>query len=434
MATKCDQCGVESEIELAYRKERRWFGLQTRRYCPACLQKRHTQALKRSLLFFILFGIAGLALVLVNPGNWLGWILLKLVLFLLLSVPLILVHELAHALAGYLLKLRIFAIFIGYGKTLFARRALGINWEIKTFPFGGLTIIGSPPLSYYRFRMFLTLLAGPAVHGLLFFPLIAVPVILSIFGQAASVAGSMFEVMAWANAIIFLISLFPIKSMSVYGETGSDGWNLLRIPFLASNEIQDHYASYYVQEAVDAYRQGDLRSAKVWIEKGIAQYPAHPLVLNGLGFILLEAREFARARNTFANLLQSHPDMKPELKFMVQNNIAYANLMVGDPALLAEADTLSAQAYKNAPWMPSIVGTRGAVLVELGQLDEGIAMLKEAMANQSEVQGKAADACLIAIGEIRKGNLVESQRFLDLARSLDPNCYLIERAAAELPS
>jgi tetratricopeptide (TPR) repeat protein len=155
-------------------------------------------------------------------------------------------------------------------------------------------------------------------------------------------------------------------------------------------------------------------------------------VLNGRGRILFHRKEFAQAREAFVTLLQSHDDMKPELRFVVLNNIASADVLIGDPDLLAEADRCSAEAYQNAPWAPPVVGTRGVVLAEMGRLDEGIALLKEAMAKNTEAQGKAFEACYIAIGEKRRGNLAEGQRYLDMARSLDPRCFLIGRAANEL--
>lgn len=219
---------------------------------------------------------------------------------------------------------------------------------------------------------------------------------------------------------------------SLHDDIGSDGWSLLHVPFLSEKEQQEHFAAYYIQESLDHYNRHDYQAAKQWIQKGMDIYPDDANLLNTLGFIQDKFGEFEQARKTFVTLFQSHPDLKPYLKYMILNNIAFTNLMIGDPQLLPEADTFSAEAYKNAPWNASIAGTRGAVLVEKGQFEEGIALLKNAMAEQIDVQAKALDACLIAIAEVRRGNPLESQRYLKTARFLHPGCDLIPRAEREL--
>jgi tetratricopeptide (TPR) repeat protein len=434
MTIKCSQCGVESEIEQAFTRERRWLGLQTRFYCPACQAKRHTREIKISLASWGLVAVGGLAFALFAPApfNRAGQFLLQLVLVFLLTILLILPHELAHALAGRLLGLRVFAILIGFGKTLYTRRIGGIYWEARALPVGGFTVMGSPPVQFARLRIFLATLAGPAIHALVLPPLFVGQILLALLLPYAAPLRSLIGLLVWANVISLAGALFPAKSASAYGEVFSDGWRLFKIPFLSSAELHEHFASYYVQESVDAYRRGDLDAAKQWVEKGAALYPDDPIVLNGRGYILFQREEFAQARETLVALLQSHNAMKPEHKFVVLNNIASADILIGDPSLLAEADRYSAEAYQNAPWAPPIIGTRGAVLVEMGQLDEGIALLQEAMAKNTEAQGKAFEACYIAIGEKRRGNVAEGRRYLDMARSLDPRCPQIARAANEL--
>jgi len=120
--------------------------------------------------------------------------------------------------------------------------------------------------------------------------------------------------------------------------------------------------------------------------------------------------------------------MKPELHYLILNNIAYADVLIGDRSLLAEADTYSAEAYKNAPWLPPIIGTRGAVLVELGQVEPGIGLLKQALEKHTDAQSKALNACYLAIAESRRDNATTAQKYLETARSLDSTCYLLQKA------
>ncbi len=161
-------------------------------------------------------------------------------------------------------------------------------------------------------------------------------------------------------------------------------------------------------------------------------YPNNPIILNALGIVFLQWGDFLKARTIFVTLFQASETLKPSLKFTLMNNIAYTNILINRVDLLQEAAIYSAEAYQNAPWEPAIIGTRGAVLVELGQLAEGIMLLKVAMAKHSSAQGKAANACHAAIGESRRGNVSESQNYFQIARSLDPQCYLLEYTAKKL--
>jgi tetratricopeptide (TPR) repeat protein len=247
---------------------------------------------------------------------------------------------------------------------------------------------------------------------------------------AASWLPSLVSLLISANVVLLVISLFPWQVQTNYGRTGSDGWNLLHTPTMPEEEQSEQLASYYIQEGLEAYKQRDFRSARAWMEKGIEKYPEQPLVLNALGFVQVGTGEFEQSRETFLALLEHQ--LKPELKYMVLNNIAYANLMVGDSQLLPEADAYSAEAYQNAPWMPAIAGTRGAVLVEMGRLNEGVSLLKRAMAEHTDAQGKAANACYLAIAESHRGNPEEARRYLETARALDPTCYLLPRATEQL--
>src|SRR5712692_4940405 len=99
---KCSQCAVESEIEQVFRKERRWFGLRTKLYCPACQKKRTTRSLVITFVCLLLFGAFGLIIVMADPTAWYGWLAIRIFVLFLVTIPLIVIHESAHAVVGHL--------------------------------------------------------------------------------------------------------------------------------------------------------------------------------------------------------------------------------------------------------------------------------------------------------------------------------------------
>jgi hypothetical protein len=105
--------------------------------------------------------------------------------------------------------------------------------------------------------------------------------------------------------------------------------------------------------------------------------------------------------------------------------------MLGDADLMAEADAFSADAWTALPWMPTLCGTRGAVLVEQGELDEGIRLLRTALKKNESAYNRAVNACFLALGEARRGDDAAAQTYLETAGTLDPSCPVLPRIRAE---
>ena len=68
----------------------------------------------------------------------------------------------------------------------------------------------------------------------------------------------------------------------------------------------------------------------------------------------------------------------------------------------------------------------------MGRVDEGLLLLREAFDAHFEPEGKALNAAHIALGEKRRGNVEESIRYFNVARTLDPLCQLLNRVKEEL--
>jgi Zn-dependent protease len=427
---RCDGCGIESEIEQAFARTRPFPWLRRKAYCPTCQERR----MRRSVvLWYGALPLFGLALRLAFPQQSLGYFLLDVFFILLLSLPMVVLHELAHALTARLMGMRVFAIFLGYGRPFLSRRLFGIRWNLAALPVGGATAIGGPPMQGYRLRLFLTYLSGPAIHAVALLLAMALGILSAMFG---TLGGSIFWSMVAAvagyltisNLLLLIGSLIPRQAIGVTGLSGSDGWNLLSIPFLKDQELSARYAGYFAQEAVEAVAQGDESGARRWIDQALAQAPEQSATRNGLGYVLLELGEAEAARRVFSELVAGAADERPEARAMLMNNLAYTDAMLGHPELMDEAEAMSRAAYENAPWIPSIVGTRGAVMVSCGQLVEGIELLKQAMARQTDPRGRAADACWIAIAQARQGDREAARRSLAMARPLDPGSPILARA------
>jgi predicted Zn-dependent protease len=116
---------------------------------------------------------------------------------------------------------------------------------------------------------------------------------------------------------------------------------------------------------------------------------------------------------------------------IVCNNLAWTDVMLGQPALLAEADEKSREALSILPWEPFAQGTRGAVLVEQNRIEEGLRLLLDAMKGNPR-NLRAFNACYLAIAEARRGQAKLAQSHLARAVRFDCQCPLLPRARREV--
>jgi Flp pilus assembly protein TadD len=234
----------------------------------------------------------------------------------------------------------------------------------------------------------------------------------------------------YANLLVLLVNLWPHTHHLATGPVQSDGKLLLTIPFWSEARVQESHLGWFLMRSARGSHTSTSETANPWFDKAAALYPDNPHVRNGLATRLLGEGKAAEARACFVELLKDET-AKPLVRAVYMNNIAYADLLLDDPALLAEADRYSQEAMT---WMANsapVKGTRGAVLIQLGRLDEALPLLLAGYAQQA-AWSRAESACWLAILNARKQNRSDAENYLAQARSLNPKCVLLARAEREL--
>lgn len=425
---KCEICGHESEFEAGFIKQRRSFRSSRRTLCPKCWVRRRNAFQGWYQIAVIVGGIVGYVLLWQNPWSTAGryfTTLFLIDLFLILSVV---PHELGHALAGRLVGWRVFAVVIGVGKQVFKFRLFGIVFSFHLLPVAGITRAMPLDVRWFRFKRFVYIFAGPAVNA-------AIVMVIFLLWREEWREFGLFglpepaRLCLWANLWVVVVNLWPHQSKTL--NLGTDGKQLLKLFSRKQADLEELQATRFTLEAMlrrDEHR--DFEGALDWVNKGLALYPTNHHLLNMSGLLSLDKQDYCRAREIFVRLLPG--ESKPGLRrYTVLNNIAYVDALIGDPALLPEADAYSKEAYTCTPWVASIAGTRGTVLVAMGQFEPGIKLLKESFEKALSALSKAENACHLTIAYVRSGNRDEACKYLNLARQLESGCRLIGRAEKE---
>ncbi|MHC5055122.1 MAG: site-2 protease family protein [Planctomycetota bacterium] len=425
MARTCTRCGARSETDDAFVVRRRSFSRETLTLCPRCVGESDVR--QRGAAVVLILVLAGIAAVLGMATETLAGVnFVLMIAFMFAVVP---IHECAHALAAKLLGLRLFRVVLGCGRLLLGFR-LGVPVEVRAIPLSGLTVVGHRTRRFLRLRAFLVALAGPLSNvAMLWLAFAFVPPgeIIGCFDDRVMPVGAF----AIANALVLFENLLPLKARTSLGSIPRDGLVMLAAPFMGQKQVDEALLVRYTLETTTAYESHGQAAAPGWSGEVSAKVPDVPVLQHDIAVAHFRQGDFAGARHLLLDLLGT-PGLCPGLRALAHSNIAASDVRLGDPELLGEAEQLSRDAFRAAPGVPVIKGTRGSVLVETGSLDEGLSLLRQAIELSEDAEMSAIFACWVAIGEGRRGNRDEALRYLARARELDASCSALSRAERDV--
>ena len=425
MGARCCICGVECKADGALRIYRDRSTNRITRYCPECWERIRDRRFRLFFLGLATDAVAGCLLVLYDPENGFGWILLNFLLLYAFLIVAAVPHELGHAFVARAVGFRVFKVVIGSGRTVLERTLFGSRFQVNSIPLGGHVLCLPRDAKGYRAKTILLTLAGPLANLLVVGVLLAMVRDWSLELDFAQGPRPL-SVCCIANLIIFAWIFFP-RVVNIDGrETPNDALIIWRTLRMKDPQIREVPTYWFYYEALQCLEATDYPSANDWFEKGLAAFPGNVYLLQGQASGLIHLRRFNEAREIYLGLV-GRSGLEQYYRAYFANGLAYADALLGGEERLREADQYSREALEAISFLPHFKGTRGAVLVELGQFDEGILLLKEALAKNQDAASKALNAAHIAIAEQRRGNTAEAEKFAALARSLDSNCILLDR-------
>jgi len=316
------------------------------------------------------------------------------------------VHEAGHLAFAALGSISVQLVSIGIGPPLLRARFGKTEFELRAFPFAGFVA----PTGYDDLRKpwHIAFVLGGACGNA---ALIVVIALLDRSGVAAALPQMVrdgFGPIVYFQIYLIVVNLIP-RQVSINGTlVGTDGWQLIEL-------LRGRHSA-------DAYRDVIARLARYSADRPAQTTEAWPIVLRHA--TRTEPWTNAFARRDVMPILQralATGALSPEEEMMVLDALITTGLVSGDPEFRVHLDAWSARAAALGPAIATLKGSRGAVLVELGQAQAGKALLESLAAT---APSGSIDATMVQIflarAEGALGNVAAAQRHLaDARRAVD---------------
>ncbi|MEM8995282.1 MAG: site-2 protease family protein, partial [Acidobacteriota bacterium] len=409
----CRHCAATTTVPETFAERRRFF--RRFRECPTCVEKRSQREARQTLYLSLLFLVGGVAAAAV--GLPIGIVFINLFIMQVAVVLMIIPHELGHLLTARALGLGAPAVLIGVGRRLFTTSAFGAKWELRAVPLGGLTLISDRGLPGLRWRMWLAVLAGPVVSGLVLLAIWAVQIL--VVGRASF--GSLFDGFApvaafvWANILILVTNLLPLRTTNVLGQKqGNDGHLLLTLPFFSRDQIDELRTMSAALEAHRLMLEDRDAEARARVDDALARHPDDIHLLNIRAALLLSAGDFSAGRRAFLELLER--EERPLYRAMLSSNVAWSSMMVGGAERIAEAERLSAEAMAALPFANAVRIARGVTLTATDRPEEGLELLQGALATEQEPAVRSTIMMAMAYAYTAIGKTADADALIEAVR------------------
>ncbi|MGE3172528.1 MAG: site-2 protease family protein [Planctomycetota bacterium] len=373
-----------------------------------------------------------------------------------------LAHELAHAVAVVLLRGRVLSGHVGAGAHVWPVRWFGARWELRWRPTHGIVHFVLPPGRFRRVRMLAVLLAGPAasttVAALGWIALFALGgVFPADSSPALGVACLVVGVAAMVCSLLALQAWLPTWIRMPNGDRVlSDVKQALQLPRTPPIDPAKLAAAQALllaaHEQWEAFLAGDYRKALkmhgetprydgdevphltqqalyVWPIEGAAA--ALRLVETALDRFptWAQARLAATADRGAATAIRDYLD---ELQVQLRTNRAFFGAVAGDPELLRRADRHSRELVVHCGHEPAALRTRGLIDLQLGNVREGMNLLRRAWRMTEPAYLRSLCALYLAYGHALRGDVSGARRMQRRARRLHPQNLMLQDIGARI--
>ena len=357
------------------------------------------------------------------------WIVPNTILFIVVAVVVVTLHELGHAIAAWATRIHVREIWIGAGPPLFSVTFGELKVSLRPFVFEGRTLLSTTNSSRLRARLWVATLAGPLMSlgtGLVVWLMFPQKFGVALLGGFAPTA--LFIIV---SVLLSIANLLPLKMWSMNGRINSDGLQLLRLPTSPDSDFDSMFRLGFARELKRTTARPDIPAAIDCARRALSRFP-NDFQLTLLLATCLNKEDSGEEKWQLVRSLVAREAPSPAVRARLLNTWAWECYERGDRSLLGEADDASREALKLIPDDASLLDTRGHVLVWAGRHAEARAPLLRALELASNPEARAYAASGLSLASASAGDRVDAERWLTKARELSPTLPFLERVAKRL--
>ncbi len=333
---------------------------------------------------------------------------ISMLLILAFWLPLLVLHEVGHALMARIVGWHVDEMVIGFGKELFRFRYGQTLVRVRVLPVEGYIQPHPTTLSGARWKNAVIYLAGPGIELLLALGL------WSLYGDNLTTPSTDYALIAAQSLALGALmgagfNLLPYAT----GNGVSDGLGAI-LSLFANDEVFRHRLSqHHVRSVRRALYSEDWERARAELSAGLERYPSD-LQLLGLEAVVIAAEgdndaAFSRLENL------GHPDDKPTtIRHELLLDAAWVVLLTGDRPLLNEAQQACERALFDG--YGSVRGNLmlGRVLLERNQPQAAFRALMRAYRQTVEAEDEPQLLAYLIIAARELGHHDYASRFMSV--------------------
>lgn len=303
--------------------------------------------------------------ILLTADLWSDWSPAKLsMLFVLLAwLPMLVIHELGHALVARLLGWDVIEVVIGYGPELARFRVGRTLVALRAVPIEGHVLPTPRVPKHARLKSALVYAGGPLAELLTILAIGALIGFEVLFSRSSELSVIALQSAALVAGIGVVLNLAP-HAMS---GAPSDGLGILASYALSHSTLEFRLALPYVTGASRELDCNDARAAHVLVCEGLTRHPDNIPLLIMLARCEVAIGEVERGLARLEEL-RTREGLPEAFETERLHAAAAAVLESGDRAWLQNAAEAARAAVERAPLQPEYLLTLGAIQLELSQL------------------------------------------------------------------
>lgn len=218
-----------------------------------------------------------------------------------------------------------------------------------------------------------------------------------------------------SNAIMALFNIIPYRVDYMGIKLANDGLNLFKLPFKNLTQIKSGLNANLLIDAFECFELKEYQRAIDIYEKYLIEDNSQLIVYINLSVMYLKIGEYTKSLDLLKKIEISLDEKKNKpYKALVYNNFAWIYLIFGD---IENADKYSQMSFSINQKENNLRGTRGSVLIEKGDIDQGISMLTDLFDPKFVNNQTLTIAMYLFLGSYKKGNKKETAKYFEFVKS-----------------